>query len=298
MNSHPDPPSFLRAALGLVLACSNAIGAAGPRGDLIQVRQDSSRDPGWEDLRRDPGWEGRGNRVAFIERDFHERQNFGYSETHWAGQAPGEIGGKFWSTEPEDPFHGFYADDIGELTLDDLIECSGSVCYVDGGPDAQMMLAYFNRQEKLAPIEGETNGHPLNQSLGVQIADTTRIGYWFAGFVSARREIAQRVEGPIFIPDRVRRKFSFRYDLAAGTAGRLTVTLDGQSFGFDLTPEQRRAGARFDRFGLLNIRRGGKYNVIYFDDLTYTARRAPGQLPARHEQQIVTTPYPNGGRRF
>jgi len=47
------------------------------------------------DLRRDPHWEGRGNRVTFIERDFHERQNFGFSETHWAGAAPGEIGGRF-----------------------------------------------------------------------------------------------------------------------------------------------------------------------------------------------------------
>ena len=250
------------------------------------------------DLRHDPHWEGRGNRVTFVERDFHERQNFGYSETHWAGAAPGEIGGKFWSTEPEDPYHGFYADDIGELTLEDPLEFAGSVCFVDGAPDAQMMLGYFNRREKLAPIEGETNGHPLNQSLGIQVADTTRIGYWFNGFASARRELAQRVKGPIFIPDRARRKFHFQYDPKAGIAGRVTVALDGQSFGFDLTPEQRRVGATFDRFGLVNVRRGGKYNVIYFDDLTYTARRVAGQPPARFKQEIVTMPYPRGGRKY
>jgi len=36
------------------------------------------------DLSKDPGWEGVGNRVSFVDRDFHGRHDFGYSPTNWA----------------------------------------------------------------------------------------------------------------------------------------------------------------------------------------------------------------------
>lgn len=245
--------------------------------------------------------------MTFTERDFHERMDFGYSETNWAGEAAGEIGGKFWSTEPEDPSHGYYADELGQsnledkmrqLTLDDKISFSGSVCFVDGGPDGLSFLGYFNRDEKIAPIQGKKNGHPLNQSMGIVIQDFTRDGYYFQFVCSPTHALAQSGGGPIFVPDRVRRKFSFDYDPNAGQSGRITVTLDNEKFTQDLTPTMRRQGARFDRFGLTNVRNGGKYQVIYFDDLTYTVRRPAGYNPIKHEQKTVTMPYPPGGRAF
>src|SRR5437764_10859082 len=81
------------------------------------------------DLSKDPGWEGQGNRVEFVEQEF-QRQNFGFSETNWAGDAIGEIGGQFTSAETVDPMFGYYADDIGKLSLDDPISFSGNVCFV------------------------------------------------------------------------------------------------------------------------------------------------------------------------
>jgi hypothetical protein len=80
--------------------------------------------------------------------------------------------------------------------------------------------------------------------------------------------------------------------------GRCTLTLDGRSFTLDLTPEQRKAGATFDRFGLRNVRGGGKSVEIYFDDLTYTARRGKGDRPARHKQGVTELEYPAGGRKY
>ena len=81
--------------------------------------------------------------------------------------------------------------------------------------------------------------------------------------------------------------------------GRITVTLDGQPpFTLDLTPEQRKAGAKFDRFGLMSFRRGGKYGTLYFDDLTYTTRQALNGPAVRHVQKITTVPYPPGGRKY
>lgn len=37
----------------------------------------------------------------------------------------------------------------------------------------------------------------------------------------------------------------------------------------------------------MSVRIGGKYQVIYFDDLTYTARRPAGYKPVKHEQKTV-----------
>lgn len=48
----------------------------------------------------------------------------------------------------------------------------------------------------------------------------------------------------------------------------------------------------------MNIRRGGKYVIIYFDDLTYTARRKAGHKPKRHKETVITVPYPAGGRKY
>src|SRR4029453_9777221 len=56
------------------------------------------------DLSKDPNWEGKGNRVEFVEQDF-QRQDFGYSQTNWAGKGIGEIGGLFSITEAQDPYH-------------------------------------------------------------------------------------------------------------------------------------------------------------------------------------------------
>ena len=97
-----------------------------------------------------------------------------------------------------------------------------------------------------------------------------------------------------FSPHAAHRTFTFDYDPRANNGiGRVIVTLDGEvPFTLDLKPEQRKAGATFDRFGLMSFRRGGKFSILYFDDLTYTTRR-PIDAPApRHHQQITTVPYP------
>jgi len=65
-----------------------------------------------------------------------------------------------------------------------------------------------------------------------------------------------------------------------------------------VTPKQRATGAKFDRFGLLNIRRGGKYVTVYFDDMSYTARRVTSYTPKEYEQKVVHVPYPENGRKY
>jgi hypothetical protein len=105
----------------------------------------------------------------------------------------------------------------------------------------------------------------------------------------------------VFLPDRRRRRFTFDYDPRGnGGTGRVTVTLDGRSYVLELTREQRKKGAVFNRFGLANVRGGGNSVEFYLDDVTYTARREPGTRPRFIPQRTVEVPYPykQAGRRY
>jgi len=256
------------------------------------------------DLSKDPGWEGKGNRTEFVERDF-QRQNFGYcQDTNLAGGRKGEIGGQFYNVEPNDPLHGYYADEVGRLTLDDPIRFSGKITFIEGSTDAGMFFGFFRAEDEkrvLPPNTTEVPGWPQPNVLGVVIDGPARIGWYFMPVcTAAKRELTRNHSGTVFLPTRTHRTFDFVYDPQANEGvGRITVTLDGQPpFTLDLTAEQRQAGATFDRFGLMSFRRGGKFSTLYFDDLTYTTRRLDKDSAVRHEQKVTTVPYPRGGRQF
>jgi hypothetical protein len=251
------------------------------------------------DLSKDPGWEGRNNRVTYTEPDFHSMYNFGFSETNWAGKQIGEIGGLFWRVRPNGP-SGYYADDVGALTLDDPISFSGSLNFTTGQTDAAMYFGYFNHADQTS------TGHPPSdspavQSMGISLADSSSVGYYFTGFCNAKDRQSAAKGGPVITPTGKPRQFTFQYDPKANNGvGRVTFTLDDKTTTFDLTPEMRRSGATFDRFGMANVRRGGNSVTIYLDDLSYTARRDPNVTPPFHKQEIVKSRYPkeSGGRKY
>ncbi len=236
------------------------------------------------DLSRDPDWQGHGNRVRFADPDF-VRQNFGYSsETKFAGGTKGEIGGLFYNVEPVNPLHGYYADDVGRLTLDDRIHFSGKLSFLEGSTDAGMFFGFFRAEDEkriLPPDRANKGGTgwPQPNALGVVVDGPARIGWYFMPVCTAvTPELSRGTPGRVFLPTRAHRTFTFDYDPGANSnVGRVTVGLDGEPpFTLDLTAEQRRAGATFDRFGLMSFRRGGKFSILYLDDLTYTTR-SPGQ---------------------
>lgn len=249
------------------------------------------------DLSRDPKWQGMNNHITFTERDFHPGQNYGFSQTNWAGKSAGEIGGLFWRNEPIDPYHGFYADDVGALTLDDPISFSGAINFVNGGTDASMQFGYFNHEDQFEPaVENKLERKPA--VLGICIADSTSIGYSFQPVLQTPRGRAEK-RGPQFVPDRRPRRFSFEYDPQANDgAGRIIARLDESVMQVNLKPGVRKAGVRFDRFGLMNVRTGGKYVEVYLDDLTYTVRRAAGASPKIFPENVVKIPYPPRGRKY
>ena len=251
------------------------------------------------DLSHDPGWEGCGNRSSHREQDFHARQDFGFSNTNWAGESSGEIGGTFWRTEPVDPLHAYYADDVGVLTLEDPLSFSANIAFVDGQPDSSVWFGFFNIKERLAETSLPEDACPKSTSMGISIAGPSRVGYYLSPFCAPNRELATCGQGPVFQPTGEKCRVSFRYDPGANDGvGRITVTLKNETVILDLTPQQRAASCAFDRFGIATIRRGGKFVVFYMDDIVYTARRPAGYRPPRVPQQVIEVTYPKGGRKY
>jgi hypothetical protein len=255
------------------------------------------------DLSSDPGWEGKNNTLEFVETDFHGKHDYGYSKTNHAGQSPGEIGGTFWRTEPNDPIHGYYADDVGTLTMDDPISFSGTIAFLKGGTDAGMFFGYFNAKNKMIEIDkskGGEAGAPLPSIMGFGIDGPTRIGYYYSSQLTPKdRARTSYGQGPVFVPDGKRHPFTFSYDPSASNgSGQIRFTLDGKEYVHNIDKEQRQSGFSVDRFGLMNVRRGGKYVEIYIDDISYTARRDPNAPTTKHEDKIVRVPYPPNGRRY
>jgi hypothetical protein len=187
--------------------------------------------------------------------------------------------------------------------MDDSISVSGSIVFTKGGSDAGMFFGYFRAKDQMIEIDksqGGEAGAPLPNMMGFAIDGPTRIGYFFSTQLTpadkARTSFGQ---GPVFVPDGKRHHFTFRYDPAAANgAGQIHFTLDGKEYAHNIDTEQRRSGATFDRFGLLNIRRGGKYVEMYFDDMTYTARPGDAAKPAPKPEDVVRVPYPPHGRKY
>ncbi len=174
------------------------------------------------DLSQDPRWEGRNNASRYTEPDFHAMHSYGWSQTNWAGERPGEIGGLFWRTEPQDPLRSYYGDDVGELTLEDPISFSGTICFTDGMTDAAAFFGYFNRGDQLETFDA---GRPdrasgMANTLGITIADLSAVGYYFTPRVTSVDREAVRKSCEVFLPDRRRHRFTFDYDPKGRSSSR------------------------------------------------------------------------------
>jgi len=211
----------------------------------------------------DPQWESVGSRETYQDDVVTGHHNFGYSKTNHAGGKPGELGGLFWRVE--NPL-GYYADDIGKLTLDTPLEASGKVAFTTGAMDAGMFIGWFNSKSKHLPDTDFRN------VCGIYIEGPTRIGHYFRPIcATADGRKGDPQQGPVILPNGKSRQWSLRYDPAAG--GALIVTLDEETFRYPLPKDFQKTGAEFDRFGVFTARTGGSHVRLYFDDLKYTAEK-------------------------
>lgn len=228
-----------------------------------------------DDFSRDPGWEGFRNRREYETADVRPRFDFGYSPTHHAGgRAAGELGGLVFRGDCRYPERlAACGDRLAELNLDKPLRASGKVALRRGVSDSTTLLGFYHSKDSLQVNPSQASGWP-RCFLGVAVEGPSREGFLLYPAYRLRAGGDGNASGaaaPHIRPDGKAHDWSLVYDPdAADGRGRIAVTLDGKSVNLDLAPGQRKAGARFDRFGLITTWIDGNAQRVYFDDLTYT----------------------------
>jgi hypothetical protein len=217
-----------------------------------------------EDFSRDPDWIGAGNRDEFRERGIRPLHDFGYSRTNYAGGVAGEIGGIVWRDEKP----AYYGQRTRRLSLDDELSASGRLALLAADSDSAVRFGWFHAESLQSRQQSELE-KPVRNFLGVMLEGPSEIGHYFRPNVAAADGKGGLAEGPVIRPDGTPRLWRMHYR-PQGAGGRLVVTLDGAEQAIDVTPEQRRHGSVFDRFGILNVMAGGHHVEVYLDDLVFT----------------------------
>lgn len=214
------------------------------------------------DLTQDPHWDAVANRATYAARESSGANDFGFTDSDHAG---GKAGGLIWRTGKR---WGCYADRIGPLSLDAPLQASGKVCLTVGAPDSGMCFGWFLGENK------QTGPDRAGNFLGVKIAGPSRAGHYFQPACTTAAGV-QRVAGqsPLLVPGRTY-EWSLDYDPSGNHGlGVIRVTLGRDAAVFNLKAGDKKAGARFDHFGLFSLNNDGGHGQvkIYWDDLKYTA---------------------------
>ena len=102
-------------------------------GQLVQIEEDFSHDPGWDHFQ---------NRMIGTDMPMIV-QDFGWRRSHFTGSGPGEIGGRVENSRRQ----AYYALPLGRpLTFDDEISASGKLALHHIGVRGVGYIGFFNSQ--------------------------------------------------------------------------------------------------------------------------------------------------------
>jgi hypothetical protein len=248
-----------------------------------------------ESFDRDPGWEGHHNRIVLKQYPTIV-QDFGFSKTHFAGKAPGEIGGQVSrASEPS-----YYAAKIGQKTLEDKLSASGTFALTKTTGGSGIFFGFFRAEQPggggrpVCSLGLDMDGEPSGVRLAVRLITgrNQSCGTFITPFLPGK-----------FRPtpirnDETRYQWKLDYDpQAAGGRGRFTFSFQSEAhkpgelekadmpenykqearrrfpnvntFSVDLPEGFKQQGTVFDHFGLMNMMKAGSHMSIYFDDLQY-----------------------------
>lgn len=241
-----------------------------------------------QNLGKDPQWEAFQNRHEYETADVRPNSNYGYSKTHYAGgKAAGEMGGLTFRGNIRLPDGmNYYGDRIGVLSLKKPLKASGKISYRRGVTDSATLIGFFHAPTSVtmdpeapkAP-KGWVGYLPKN-FFGVAIKGPAREGFYFHptyrlnDYRGGGNPGGPIANCPRLNPDELAHDWSFDYSpTAAGGKGQITVTVDQQTVTMDLGEGHKMAGAQFNRFGIVSNAVDGNGQVVYLDDLIYTARQ-------------------------
>jgi hypothetical protein len=222
-----------------------------------------------EHFDKDPHWDGVNNRATTPEKRTI-RQDFGFSKTDHAGGKVGEIGG--FITAAAEP--AYYAKRIESKTFDDGLSASGRL--LCDGKQFHVLVGFFNANT--------VNEWRTPNSIAIRLLGRGDVyfayveyctGRWRAGgdspggFATVRDPKTGRA-GLRGFKSGSAVEWSIKYDPAGNKGtGSITVTLGGETAVCHLTAGHKADGAKFNRFGLLNVTKsadGG--GDVWLDDIT------------------------------
>src|SRR5204862_3176897 len=135
---------------------------------------------------------------------------------------------------------GYYADEIGELTLDDPIWFSGNVSFLHDSTDAGMYLGFFNKKDLTADLTNRPQKHKTAMnSLGILVEGGARGGKQFMPELTTAKDGFSSKPGLEIRPTMERHTFKVEYDpKARNNAGEIKVTLDDKTNSLEFSPQQ------------------------------------------------------------
>lgn len=226
-----------------------------------------------QDLSSDPQWDGRDNRRTYLSPEVRPRFDFGFSPTSFAGDQPGEIGGRFYRGDCRDAAKlAYYGAKTGALSVQDEIHASGRIAFLKGVSDSTTLFGFFNAKASVRVNESQANAFP-SDFLGAVVEGPSGEGFLF--YPAYRMHDGSYDEAhataPHIYPDGKPHTWELRYRPATPSSpGEITLALDDESTTLTLPAEHAAEGATFDRFGFLTPWIDGNGQVVYLDDLQYT----------------------------
>jgi hypothetical protein len=221
------------------------------------------------------GWDAHGNSTTFVDKEFRQAHNFGWSNTNYAGGTQaGEIGGTIWRPSAgRETYYG--AKTTQNFSLNDHLIASGRVALRRANSDGGMYIGWFNKSS-IESVTG-SGSQPIANFLAVEIEGPSSIGHYFRPVLgTADKTRRDSNTGPVIFPDAQPHNFNIDYDPSAnGGNGAVTVTLDNLTKQLLLTAADRTTGATFDHFGIFGFSPDGNCVEAYFDDLTFTSVPEP-----------------------
>lgn len=202
-------------------------------------------------------------------------QDFGFSKTgHAGGKKAGEIGGRVQRcTSPS-----YYVKRLDKpVSLEQKLRCSGTFTVTQTMGMSSFYFGWCNtRTMETRPrnflgmmINGERRGCEVHLSYNTAAGQSDGFRATGTGPKGAA------VRDFNLIPTGTPYTFDLAYDPDANNGlGAVTFTLGGKGpftggpFSFKLSADQRKAGATFDAFGIVNAQSAGNWLTIYFDDLS------------------------------
>lgn len=230
-----------------------------------------------ESFDRDPGWEAFNNHVV-PEKVRTITQAFGFSpNTTFASTKPGEVGGLVTRT----PELASYAAEIPACTLDEPLTASGVFTFAETGSGGGVFVGFFYDQQP-------DTARPLN-SLGMNLDTENTGGRLAVRLITATNQscgefVTHFVPGgfrPTPLRKGTRYRWSLRYDPAANDGnGRFEFSLEGFAPGdpikspirVDLPAGFEQLGTKFNRFGIMNMRKAGGTLRLYLADVKVNDR--------------------------